>query len=61
MLLIDLQKAYDSVDRQKLLSIIDGRAQTHVEKRIAQFVRQLHEDNRISIGVEEININFGIA
>ena len=39
MLLIDLQKAYDSVDRQKLLNIIDRRAQTQVEKQIAYLIR----------------------
>ena len=32
-----------------------------MEKRIAHFIRQLHEDNKISIGGEQININFGIA
>ena len=32
-----------------------------MEKRIAYFIRQLHEDNQISIGAEKININFGIA
>ena len=50
MLLIDLQKAYDSVDREKLLNIIDRRAQTKVDKQIAQIIRLLHENNEIQIG-----------
>ena len=32
MLLIDLQKAYDSVDRRKLLNIIDSRARSTTDK-----------------------------
>ena len=47
MLLIDLQKAYDSVDREKLLNILDQRAKTLVDKQIAQIIRLLHENNEI--------------
>ena len=61
MLLIDLQKAYDSVDREKLLNILDQRAKTLVDKQIAQIIRLLHENNEIQIGQDRININYGIA
>ena len=45
MMLIDLQKAYDSVDRHKLLEILDKRAKTELEKQVAKLIRLLHEDN----------------
>ena len=61
MLLIDLQKSYDSVDRQKLLNIIDSRARTESDKRISHLIRMLHENNEIMVGQEMINLNFGIA
>ena len=61
MLLIDLQKAYDSVDRQKLLNIIDSRARTASDKQISRLIRMLHENNEIMVGQEMINLNFGIA
>ena len=61
MMLVDLQKAYDSVDRQKLLEILEKRAQTEQEQQIVKLIRLLHEDNQVSIGEQRINIKYGIA
>ena len=61
MLPIDLQKAYDSVDRQILMNIISSRVRTETDQQILNLIRLLHDNNEVVIGQETININFGIA
>lgn len=61
MVLIDLQKAYDSVDRDKMLDIIQKRAKGTEEQWMADMVRALHQNNEIEIGGEIINVKYGVA
>ena len=61
MVLIDLQKAYDSVDRDKMLDIIQKRAKGKEERWMADMVRALHQNNEIEIGGEIINVKYGVA
>ena len=39
MILIDLQKAYDSVDRQKLMDILERRAKTDQDNWLVEIIR----------------------
>lgn len=39
MILIDLQKAYDSVDRQKLMDILERRAKTDQDRWLVEIIR----------------------
>jgi len=61
MILIDLQKAYDSVDRAKLLDILYKRARTTEDREIARVIMLLHRENEICVGNERVNVGYGIA
>jgi hypothetical protein len=42
-LLIDLQKAYDSVDREILWKLLKKRCKNHSEEMIVELITKLHK------------------
>ena len=46
-LLIDLQKAYDSVDRVILWKLLKDRCKSHKEKSLVEFIVKLHNESTI--------------
>ena len=46
-LLIDLQKAYDSVDRVILWKLLKERCKSHEEKSLVELIMKLHNDSTI--------------
>jgi hypothetical protein len=48
--LIDLQKAYDTVNREKLWGILRGRCQNEVEQSLVNLIIKMHQHSTIKIG-----------
>ena len=59
-LLIDLQKAYDSVDREILWKILDKRCKSNQEKSLIELIKGLHRQSSIQIGNQRINAEMGL-
>ena len=59
-LLVDLQKAYDSVDRTILWKILRERCKNTQEKSLIELITKLHNDSTIQVGVNTINAEMGL-
>jgi hypothetical protein len=59
-LLIDLQKAYDSVDREILLELLKKRCRDESEKAIVKLMMKLHKESIIQVGMNEVNAEMGL-
>ena len=46
-MLIDLQKAYDSVDREVLWKILKGRCKSDDERALVELMTKLHRESVI--------------
>ena len=60
MLFIDLKKAYDSVDRAKLIQILRERVTSEVEKHLVEIMVLLLQTNNIDFHGETIRCNTGV-
>ncbi len=49
-LLVDLQKAYDSVDRTILWRLLKRRCQNQSEKSLVDLIMKLHNESTIQVG-----------
>ena len=59
-MLIDLQKAYDSVDRELLWKILKGRCQSDEQLQIVELITKLHRQSEIEIGGHKMNAEMGL-
>jgi hypothetical protein len=59
-LLIDLQKAYDSVDREILWELLEKRCRDESEKAIVKLMMKLHKESTIQVGENEVNAEMGL-
>ena len=59
-LLVDLQKAYDSVDREILWEILEKRCKNDGEKAMVKLMMKLHRESTIQVGEHEINAEMGL-
>ena len=59
-MLIDLQKAYDSVDRELLWKILNERCQNDDERYLVTLMTKLHRVSDITIGGQHINAEMGL-
>jgi hypothetical protein len=59
-LLVDLQKAYDSVDRQILWSLLRARCKNQQEKSLIELIVKLHNESTIQVGMYNINAEMGL-
>ena len=53
-LLIDLQKAYNTVDRRKLFEILLGRCRTDTDRAFVALIKEIHLESEIRVGKEVI-------
>ena len=44
LIFLDLEKAYDRLDRSKLLTLLTHRG---VDRKVVQVIRKLYEDNKV--------------
>lgn len=58
--LVDLKKAYDSVDRNKLLDILLKRVHNDSDFHLLQLIKLILKPNVISFGNAEVNVNKGV-
>jgi hypothetical protein len=58
--LIDLQKAYDSVDREILWKLLDKRCKDDSERTIVKLLMKLHSESTIQVGEHQINAEMGL-
>ncbi len=59
-LLIDLQKAYDSVDRVTLWKLLKQRCKSQQEKSLVGLIIKLHNDSTIQVGTHSMNAEMGL-
>jgi len=59
-LLVDLQKAYDSVDRLILWRLLKQRCKSQQEKVLVDLIMKLHNDSTIQVGSHSINAEMGL-
>ena len=59
-LLIDLQKAYDSVDRRLLFRLMKRRCKTPAELALVELIMKLHENYTIEFGSSSLNTEMGL-
>ena len=59
-ILVDLQKAYDSVDREILWEILEKRCKNDGEKAMVKLMMKLHRESTIQVGEHEINAEMGL-
>ena len=59
-LLVDLQKAYDSVDRLILWRLLKQRCKSQQEKVLVDLIMKLHSDSTIQVGSYSINAEMGL-
>ena len=54
-LLIDLQRAYDTVDRDKLFAILYNRCKNDTDRALVNLMKEIHSDSSVRVGKETIN------
>ena len=54
-LLIDLQKAYDTVDRDKLFAILYKRCKNDTDRALVNLMKEIHSESSVKVGNETIN------
>ena len=54
-LLIDLQKAYDTVDRDKLFTILYIQCRNDTDRSHIKHMKEIHCDSSVGVGKETIN------
>jgi retron-type reverse transcriptase len=59
-MLIDLQKAYDSVDRGLLWTLLKQRCRDESELKLVKLISRLHSESDITIGGHSINAEMGL-
>ena len=59
-LLIDLQKAYDSVDREILFEILRKRARSSKEESLISIIEELHRTSLIEVGTSTVVAEMGL-
>ncbi len=59
-LLVDLQKAYDSVDREILFEILRKRARCNKEEFLISLIEELHRTSLIEVGTSTVVAEMGL-
>ena len=57
---MDLQKAYDSVDRQILWRLLKQRCKNQLEKSLIELIIKLHNESTIQVSMHDINAEMGL-
>ena len=57
---MDLQKAYDSVDRVVLWKLLRQRCKNQHEKALIELIVKLHNESTIQVGTHNMNAEMGL-
>ena len=57
---MDLQKAYDSVDRELLFRILRGRAKNEMEGHLQSLIEVLHRTSLVEVGTSTLVAEMGL-
>ena len=59
--LIDLQKAYDTVNREKLLGILSGRCKNESDETLALLIIKMYQESKVVIGKHAFSADLGVV
>ena len=59
--LIDLQKAYDTVDREKLWSILMSRCKNESDETVALLIIKMYKESKVIIGKHAFSADLGVV
>jgi hypothetical protein len=59
--LIDLQKAYDTVDREKLWSILNSRCPNDRDDTLAHLIIKMYQESKVVIGKHAFSADLGVV
>ena len=59
--LIDLQKAYDTVNREKLWRILDSRCRNESDRMMALLMVKMYQKSQVVIGKHSFSADLGVA
>ena len=59
-LLVDLQKAYDSVDREILFEILKKRSRNNKRELLISLIEELHRTSLIEVGTSTVEAEMGL-
>ena len=58
---IDLQKAYDTVNREKLWNILLSRCKNESDETLALLIIKMYQESRVIIGSNSFSADLGIV
>ena len=61
MLPIDLQKAYDTVNREKLWRILLSRCKNEHDETLALLIIKMYQESRVKIGNHAFSADLGVV
>jgi len=59
--LIDLQKAYDTVNREKLWRILDSRCRNDSDRMMALLMVKMYQKSQVVIGKHSFSADLGVV
>ena len=59
--LIDLQKAYDTVNREKLWGILDSRCRNESDRMMALLMVKMYQKSQVIIGKHSFSADLGVV
>ena len=59
--LIDLQKAYDTVNREKLWRILSSRCQNETDRTLAMLIVKMYQQSQVVIGKHSFQADLGVV
>ena len=61
MALIDLQKAYDTVNREKLWRILESRCRNETDGTLAMLIIKMYQQSQVVIGKHSFSADLGVV
>ena len=59
--LLDLQKAYDTVNREKLWRILSSRCQNETDRTLAMLIVKMYQQSQVVIGKHSFQADLGVV
>ena len=59
--MIDLQKAYDTVNREKLWGILSRRCKNETDRTLAMLIVKMYQQSQVVIGKHSFSADLGVV